>query len=186
MRIGNVQLHLLYRRLYYIPIIYAAWVFGKRGGVLAALGAAVPFAIHAQVALNGPLGMGFDNALEILSFFAAGLLFGAVRDVEERKTAGPPTGFDAARGGLPEARGARDPADQRAGLHVVDPALDHLGRAHGRTRRRRLRQRTLLRNACCPCRSSRWSQSRSAPCSQTTAACPATWPRCSRAGFRSR
>ena len=84
--LGNAQLHLLYRRLYYIPIIYAAWVFGKRGGALAALGAAVPFAIHSQIALNGPLGMGFDNSLEIASFFAAGLLFGAVRDVEERKT----------------------------------------------------------------------------------------------------
>jgi len=83
---GNVPLHLLYRRLYYIPIIYAAWVFGKRGGALAALGAAVPFAIHAQVALNGPFGMGFDNTLEIISFFATGLLFGAVRDIEEKKT----------------------------------------------------------------------------------------------------
>ena len=30
--------------------------------------------------------MGFDNALEIISFFVAGLLFGAVRDIEERKT----------------------------------------------------------------------------------------------------
>jgi len=83
---ASVPLHLLYRRLYYIPIIYAAWVFGKRGGVLAALGASVPFAIHSQIALNGPLGMGFDNTLEILSFFVAGLLFGAVRDIEERKT----------------------------------------------------------------------------------------------------
>ncbi len=83
---ANTPLHLLYRRLYYIPIIYAAWVFGKRGGVLAALGASIPFGIHAQISLNGPLGMGFDNTLEIVSFFAAGLLFGAVRDIEERKT----------------------------------------------------------------------------------------------------
>jgi len=83
---GNIPLHLLYRRLYYIPIVYAAWVFGKRGGVLAACGASIPFAIHAQIALNGPFGMGFDNTLEIITFFAAGLLFGAVRDIEEKKT----------------------------------------------------------------------------------------------------
>jgi len=82
----SVPLHLFYRRLYYIPIIYAAWVFGKRGGALAAAGAALPFAIHSQMSLGSTLGLGFDNSLEIVSFFAAGLLFGAVRDIEERKT----------------------------------------------------------------------------------------------------
>jgi len=82
----NLPLHLLYRRLYFIPIVYAAWVFGKKGGLLAAAGAAIPFSIHAGIALNGPLGMGVDNTLEILSYFATGLMFGAVRDIEERKT----------------------------------------------------------------------------------------------------
>ncbi|HSK47526.1 MAG TPA: ATP-binding protein [Coriobacteriia bacterium] len=84
--IGNEYLHLLYRRMYFIPIVYAAFVFGKRGGVLTACAATVPFAIHAQVSLNGVFDMGFDNALEIISYFAVGLLFGALRDLEENKT----------------------------------------------------------------------------------------------------
>ncbi len=84
--IANVPLHLLYRRLYFVPIVYAAWVFGKRGGLLAALAAAVSFGIHAQASLNRPLNMGFDNVLEIVSYLAVGLLFGALRDVEESRT----------------------------------------------------------------------------------------------------
>ncbi len=83
---GSIPLHYLYRQLYYVPIIYAAWVFGKRGGLLAATAAAIPFAIHAQLSLNLPFGVGFDNWVEIVSYFAAGLLFGAVRDIEERRT----------------------------------------------------------------------------------------------------
>ena len=82
----TVLLHLLYRRLYYIPIIYGAYVFGQRGGMLTALAAAIPFAVHARIALAYPLGMGFDNALEIAAFFGAGVLFGAIRDTEEKKT----------------------------------------------------------------------------------------------------
>jgi len=83
---GNAALHLLYRRLYYVPILYAAFVFGKRGGFLAAVAAAVPFAMHAQVSLGGLFGTSVDNALEIVMYFIIGGLFGALRDLEERKT----------------------------------------------------------------------------------------------------
>lgn len=79
-------LHLLYRRLYYVPILYAAFVFGRRGGFLAAVAASVPFAMHAQVSLGGLAGAGLDNAFEIIMYFAAGILFGSLRDLEERKT----------------------------------------------------------------------------------------------------
>ncbi len=83
---GSV-LHLLYRRLYYVPILYAAFVFGKRGGMLAAFGAAVPFGLHAYISLGGLLGQSLDNLLEIVMYFAVGALFGTLRDMEERKTA---------------------------------------------------------------------------------------------------
>jgi two-component system sensor histidine kinase AtoS len=73
--------------MYFIPILYAAWAFGRRGGLLAATAASVPFAIHAQVSLNIPFGMGLDNWLEIGSFFAAGLMFGFIRDIEESRAA---------------------------------------------------------------------------------------------------
>lgn len=81
----NLPLHMLYRQLYFVPIVYAAWVFGKRGGALVAFAAALPFAIHAQISLNNALGLGFDNAITVISYFVMGILFGAVRDVEERK-----------------------------------------------------------------------------------------------------
>jgi len=83
---ANAALHLLYRRLYYVPILYAAFVFGKRGGFLAALAAAVPFAMHAHVSLGGLFGASVDNTLEIFMYFIIGGLFGALRDLEERKT----------------------------------------------------------------------------------------------------
>jgi PAS domain S-box-containing protein len=83
---SNRPLHLIYRRAYYIPIIYAAFVFGKRGGVLTAAACAIPFAVHAQINLNNAFAMGFDNALEIASYFAVGLLFGTLRDMEEART----------------------------------------------------------------------------------------------------
>ena len=85
--VGGIPLHVLYRRLYYIPIIYAAFVFGKRGGALTALVAAVPFAIHSQMSLRFPFGLGFDNVIEIASFLVVGLLFGAIRDTEEQRAA---------------------------------------------------------------------------------------------------
>jgi len=83
----GVPLGLLYRRLYYIPIIYAAFVFGKRGGALTALAAAIPFAIQMRIPLRIPFGYGFDTVIEIASFFFVGLLFGAIRDTEERRAA---------------------------------------------------------------------------------------------------
>ncbi len=82
----SAVLHLLYRRLYYVPILYAAFVFGKKGGFLAALAASVPFAMHAQVSLGGLTGPGIDNTLEIVMYFVVGILFGSLRDMEERKT----------------------------------------------------------------------------------------------------
>jgi PAS domain S-box-containing protein len=85
--VDGIPISLLYRRLYYIPIVYAAFVFGKRGGILAALVATVPFSIHAQSSLRFPLGLGFDTLIEIASFFAIGLLFGAIRDAEEHRAA---------------------------------------------------------------------------------------------------
>ena len=84
--VANLPLHLLYRRLYYIPIIYAAFVFGRRGGALTAVASAIPFAVHAQLALNRPFELGFDNYLEIASFVVVGVLFGMIRDTEETKT----------------------------------------------------------------------------------------------------
>jgi PAS domain S-box-containing protein len=85
--VAGIPLGQLFRRLYYIPIIYGAFVFGKRGGALAALGAGVLFALQMRMSLRVPLGFGFDNLVEIASFFVVGLLFGAIRDIEEHRAA---------------------------------------------------------------------------------------------------
>ena len=84
---ANLVYHTLYRRLAYIPILYAAFRFGLRGGVLAALASAAPFAIHAQLSLGGIV-ENPDNGLEILMYLVIGSLFGALRDADERKTSG--------------------------------------------------------------------------------------------------
>jgi len=85
-RLGNVEMHLVYRRLYYIPIIYAAFVFGRRGGILAAIASAIPFAVHAQLLTGAPLALGLENWIEVVSFVVVGIMFGMMRDTEENKT----------------------------------------------------------------------------------------------------
>ncbi len=79
---------LLYRRLYYIPIIYAAFVFGKRGGLPTAIAVSVLFGLnHAQMFVTrAAAAQRVNNALEIVTYVAIGLLFGALRDAEEAKT----------------------------------------------------------------------------------------------------
>ena len=85
-RIWTLEMHLLYRRLYYIPIIYSAFVFGKRGGLAAALASTLPFAIHSQAAVGNALALGLENWIEIVSFGLVGMLFGAIHDTDENKT----------------------------------------------------------------------------------------------------
>lgn len=82
---GTLWLHDLYQRLYYIPILYAAYVFGTRGGALTAFAVSVPFALHAVTSLDGLWGEGFDNLLEIVTYFGVGVMFGLLRTAEERK-----------------------------------------------------------------------------------------------------
>jgi two-component system, sporulation sensor kinase E len=83
---AGVDMHYLYRRMYYLPIIYAAFVFGRRGGLVAALVASVPFILGAQLGAERFFDLGFDNWIELISFFALGVLFGTIRDMEETRT----------------------------------------------------------------------------------------------------
>ena len=82
----DATMHLLYRKLYYVPIMYAGFAFGWRGGLIAAGAATLLFAPHAQASMGGLVGPDVDNLYEIAMFFAVGLLFGWLRDLEERKT----------------------------------------------------------------------------------------------------
>lgn len=82
----SMTMHLLYRKLYYVPIMYAGFAFGLRGGLVAAVAASLLFAPHARVAMGGLIGPDVDNLYEIVMFLATGALFGWIRDLEERKT----------------------------------------------------------------------------------------------------
>lgn len=82
---ATLPIHLFLRRLYYAPVIYAAWVGGRRGGLLAGAAAAAAFGIHAHVALRDLFGETADSLLEIITFLVVGGLFGTLRDLEEQR-----------------------------------------------------------------------------------------------------
>ncbi len=87
----QAALQQLFRRAYYIPIIYAAFVFGRRGGVVTGAACSIIFWLYLVVRdpakivdlTNPDL---FDTLLEIAMYLAVGAVFGALRDKEERRT----------------------------------------------------------------------------------------------------
>ncbi len=82
---SNAPLHLVYRRAYFIPIVYAAIVFGRRGGAFTAIACIISFGTYSLLSMNRISGLSFDSLLEMVSYLIAGLLFGALRDVGEAK-----------------------------------------------------------------------------------------------------
>ncbi len=80
------ELHLLYRSIYFLPILYAAWTFGMVGGLLTAVASGLLFGLHAELSLQGLFGAHIDNLFEIIMYVVVGGLFGRLRDLEERRT----------------------------------------------------------------------------------------------------
>lgn len=80
------SMHLLYRKLYYVPIMYAGFAFGWRGGLAVAIASSLLLAPQAQTSMGSLVGRNVDNLYEIAMYIAIGLLFGWLRDLEERKT----------------------------------------------------------------------------------------------------
>ncbi|MBE0428421.1 MAG: PAS domain-containing protein [Thermoleophilia bacterium] len=78
--------HILLRRLYYVPIFYAAIRFGLKGGVIASLTATALFAPHAARTLGGFLGpISVDNLFDIILYNVVGLTTGLVVDSRRRQ-----------------------------------------------------------------------------------------------------
>lgn len=82
----QIAMHDLYRRLYYLPILYAAFRFGSRGGLVTAVASVLLFAPHAIVSLGGFFGGSLDNLFEVVMYVLMGGLFGRLRDHEDRRT----------------------------------------------------------------------------------------------------
>jgi two-component system sensor histidine kinase HydH len=79
-----VHWHLLYERLFYLPVVYSALLYGWQGGLLGAALASLCYFPHATAARSGLPGLGFDRYLEMGLFFAAGLVIGVLADRERR------------------------------------------------------------------------------------------------------
>jgi len=71
-----LRLHDVYRRLYYLPIILAAFAGGVRGGVLAALVVSALYYPHAFGHLTHDPGRPIDKILEIVLYFVVGAVTG--------------------------------------------------------------------------------------------------------------
>ncbi len=80
-------LHNLYRRLYYLPIIYAAVRWGLRGGLLTALVAGLLYAPHVMLYLGRLPVEATNDLLELLLFALVGALTGVLADAERRERA---------------------------------------------------------------------------------------------------
>jgi len=80
--VHGLALQMLLRELYYLPILYAAWRFGWRGGLATAGASASLYLQHAFFSpfLGGLQGAGGDNLYEVLMFLVIGTLFGWYRD----------------------------------------------------------------------------------------------------------
>jgi len=81
--------HEFYRRLYYLPILYAAFVFGVRGGLLTAITSAIlyaPWGDHGGGPESQLLGLAVADGLELVMYLVMGVLFGRLRDLEGNRT----------------------------------------------------------------------------------------------------
>ena len=78
----EIFLHVIYRELYFLPIILAGFWFGLRGGLATAL---VITALYMPIVIGKPSGLtghDLENLLQILLFNIIGILVGCLQDRE--------------------------------------------------------------------------------------------------------
>lgn len=78
----DILLHVVYRDLYFLPIILAAFWFGLRGGLTASLAVTVLYLPMVVGKSSGFAGHDLGNQLTILLFNIVGILVGWLRDRE--------------------------------------------------------------------------------------------------------
>lgn len=118
--------HHLYRRLYYLPILGAAWGWGVRGGLAAAAAVIVAYVPHAfgLLGLHADPASTVDKSAEMVLYLAIGLLVGVFVDRERRDAAALRTSLEAKDAAL-EAKEAALAARDRS-IEERDAALDDL------------------------------------------------------------
>jgi two-component system, NtrC family, sensor histidine kinase HydH len=80
------MLHDIFQRLYYIPIIMAAFWFGFRGGVACSLMVSIVYAPHILFQWGGHIGMELEKYLEIVLYNAVGGITGFLSQRERMRT----------------------------------------------------------------------------------------------------
>lgn len=79
------MLHDVYQRLYYIPIILAAFWFGFRGGIACAVVVSIAYAPHILFQWGGHLTMELEKYLEIVLYNVVGGITGFLSQKEETR-----------------------------------------------------------------------------------------------------
>lgn len=82
----HALLHGLYQRAYYVPVILAAYWFGVRGGVAAALASAIAYAPHIHSAWSHNAPYTVSQYAELVVFLALGIAVGLITSHERRLT----------------------------------------------------------------------------------------------------
>ncbi len=81
------EIMIIYRRLYYLPIFYAAFRFGLRGGLLTSLTITALFTPHAVQSMGGLFkGAAVDNFIDIILFNVVALITGSLVEAKRRQT----------------------------------------------------------------------------------------------------
>lgn len=79
--------HNIFQRLYYLPIVYAAVVFGRTGGLLAAVVSGLCYIPHIVTAWHAFPGYVINQYAEIVLFFLVGGATGLAADEQRRQRA---------------------------------------------------------------------------------------------------
>ncbi|MFQ6092062.1 MAG: ATP-binding protein [bacterium] len=77
--------HEIYRRLFFIPIILAAFWFGTRGGIVTAAAVTVAYLPHVMFQWGGDILFNMPRIMEILLYNAIGLVTGMMASAEKRQ-----------------------------------------------------------------------------------------------------
>lgn len=84
--ISHENFHILLRRLYYIPILFAAYRFGIKGGLLASLSVSALFIPHAIMSMGGLFeSAALENFFDVLLYNMVALIMGAVVEAKRRQ-----------------------------------------------------------------------------------------------------